>query len=168
LADSDGLVPIDMDAYKRSYVSGDPEGQGLKVQYFLRPSDNHLIARVRFGPKAEGPPGHAHGGSIAAVLDEAMGAAAWFNGHGVVSARLTAEFRRMLPLGTNAVVDAWVEKVSGRRITARGSVCGPDGKVYANGEGLFIRLPKKQVKCILTEFGTYRLTRAYGDAENKG
>ena len=44
------------------------------------------------GPPIEGPPGHAHGGSMAAVLDEAMGAAAWMEGHLVVAVRLATSF----------------------------------------------------------------------------
>lgn len=62
------------------FVSGDADDDRLRVAYFRRNEDDALLATVWFGSKAEGPPHHAHGGSIAAVLDEAMGASAWICG----------------------------------------------------------------------------------------
>ena len=40
-----------------------------------------------------GPPGHVHGGAMAAALDEAMGAVCWMNGHPVVAATISREIR---------------------------------------------------------------------------
>lgn len=124
----------------RSFVSGDPEGDRLRVRYFRRERDGALVGRIWFGPGAEGPPGHAHGGSMAAALDEAMGAGAWMAGHTVVAARLTTEFRRMLPLNTEVLLEAWVHEVEGRKVKTRGRLFGPDGELYAEGEALFIVL----------------------------
>ncbi len=95
----------------RSFVSGDPEGDRLRVRYFRRARDGALVGRVWFGPGAEGPPGHAHGGSMAAVLDEAMGAAAWMAGHTVVAARVTINLRSMLSLESEVLLEAWVDRV---------------------------------------------------------
>jgi hypothetical protein len=61
------------------FVSGDQTGNRFRMSYF-RNQDQDLVARVWFGPVTEGPPGHAHGGSIAAVLDEVLGLAAWAAG----------------------------------------------------------------------------------------
>jgi hypothetical protein len=56
------------------FVSGDRTGARFRMRYF-RDDAGHLVARVWFGPETEGPPDHAHGGSIAAVLDEVLGLA---------------------------------------------------------------------------------------------
>ena len=53
----------------RSFVQGDPER--IDIAYYRRVDDGAVVARVRLGPGAEGPPGHAHGGSIMAILDDA-------------------------------------------------------------------------------------------------
>lgn len=124
----------------RSFVSGDPSGQRLRVRYFRRGDDGALVGRVWFGPDAQGPPGHAHGGSMAAVLDEAMGAGAWLAGHTVVAARIGVSFRAMLPLGTIALVETWVESVDGRKVTTRGRLSGPGGDVFAESDGLFVAI----------------------------
>ncbi|MGQ0505961.1 MAG: PaaI family thioesterase [Myxococcaceae bacterium] len=124
----------------RSFVSGDPNGDRLRVSYFRRGQDAALVGKIWFGPGAEGPPGHAHGGSMAAVLDEAMGAAAWMAGHTVVAAKLTTNFRRMLPLGSEVLLETWVEPIDGKKVRTRGRLFGQDGEAFAEGEGLFIVL----------------------------
>src|SRR5262245_51363894 len=86
----------------KSFVSGEPRGRRLRVSYFRRIRDGNLVGKAWFGPGAEGPPGLAHGGSVAAVLDEAMGAACWQAGHPSLAARLSIEFRAMVRLGTDA------------------------------------------------------------------
>ena len=129
-----------------AFVSGDPQSDRLRVRYFHRKADGVLVALVWFGPGTEGPPGHAHGGSVASALDEAMGGAAWHAGYPVVAARISIDFRQMVPIGLEATVEARVEQVDGRKIRARGRLTGPDGTVYADGEGLFIVLQPDQLE----------------------
>ncbi|MBW8876651.1 MAG: PaaI family thioesterase [Acidobacteria bacterium] len=124
----------------RSFVSGDPQGDRLRVCYFWRGGERPLVGRAWFGPGAEGPPGYAHGGSMAAVLDEAMGAAAWTAGHKVVAVQLDTSFRRMLPLGTDALLEAWVEGVEGRKVRTAGRLVGEAGEVFAEAKALFVTL----------------------------
>ncbi len=132
------------------FVSGEPAGDRLRVRYFRRRSDGAMIAKAWFGPGSEGPPGHAHGGSIAAVLDEAMGLAAWVAGHAVVAGRLTTTFRAMLPLNREYTVEAWIERCSGRKITTKCHLT--DGEqIYAEGEALFVKLDAEKLSILFDE-----------------
>lgn len=124
----------------RSFVSGDPYGSRLRVRYYWDPVADARVAKVWFGPDAEGPPGHAHGGSVAAVLDEAMGTNAWLRGHHVLAGTLTIRYRRPVPLGVVHVVRTSIARIEGRKIFAEGTIEGPDGAVVAEGEGLFIEM----------------------------
>lgn len=133
-----GWVPLEP-APEESFVSGDPEGDRLRVRYYLTP-EGRVGALAWFGPGAVGPPGHAHGGALAAVLDEAMGIAAWTAGHPVVAARLVTDFRRMLPLGTVARVETEVAGTEGRKVRLLARLVSPDGTVHAEGEALFVHL----------------------------
>lgn len=123
-----------------SFVSGEPHGDRLRVDYFRREEDDVVVARVWFGPGSEGPPGYAHGGSVAAVLDEAMGAAAWLRGHTAVAARLVVDFRRMVEVATDARAEAWVVKHEGRKVTTRAKLLDAAGMLLAEAEGLFVEL----------------------------
>lgn len=122
------------------YVSGDHDGRRLRVRYFRRDEDGALVGKAWFGPGTEGPPGHAHGGSVSALLDEAMGFSAWLAGHMVLAAQLTINFRQMLPLGSEVRLEAWVEVVNGRKVTTRGRLVSPDGLEFADGGALFLKL----------------------------
>jgi acyl-coenzyme A thioesterase PaaI-like protein len=123
-----------------SFVSTGPTGGRLRVAYYRRAGDDHLVGRAWFGPETEGPPGHAHGGSIAAVLDETLGAAAWAAGHPVVIASLKVDFRTMLPLGTDATFETWIESAEGRKVHTRGRLVSATGDVFAEGRALCIVL----------------------------
>lgn len=147
-----GWTPIEpprLEGGRGSFVSGNPEGDRLRVRYFRRPDDRRLVGRAWFGPGAEGPPEHAHGGSIAAVLDEAMGAAAWTEGHIVVAVRLDTSFQRMLPLGTDAMLEAWVDRVDGRKVWTRGRLFDVGGKPFAEAEALFVKLDPVRFRPLL-------------------
>ncbi len=132
------IEPLESVGTGRSFVSGEPSGDRLRVRYYRRERDRALVGKIWFGPGAEGPPGHAHGGSMAAVLDEAMGVGAWRAGHAVVAAKLTINFRRMLPLENEVLLETWVERVDGKKVMTRGRIFDQDGETYAEGEGLFI------------------------------
>ena len=94
------------------FVSGDPEGERFRVRYY-RDEEKHLHARIWFGPETEGPPGHAHGGSVAAVMDEALGLAAWAAGYPIVVGNLNVSFRNLLPLQKVVTVESRVISVEG-------------------------------------------------------
>ena len=127
----------------RSWVHGQDGDQRMRVEYFRRDADGALVGRVWFGPWCEGPPGHAHGGSMASVLDDAIGKVGWLNGHRVVAAKIDVRFRRMLPLGTDARIEAWIDRVEGRKVHTRGHLLADDGAPYAEADGLFIELAEE-------------------------
>lgn len=125
----------------RSFLDSGDAPDRVRVAYFRRGGEPTLLGRVWFGPGAEGPPGHAHGGSVAAVLDEALGASAWLAGHQVVVARLVVDFRAMVPLGTDATVEASVVAVDGRKVTCRARLT--DGATL---------LAEAEALCVTTDF----------------
>ena len=122
------------------FVSGDPTGERFRVHYY-RNGENALVARVWFGPETEGPPDHAHGGSIAAVLDEVLGLAAWAAGYAIVVGKLNVHFQKLLPLRTVVQVDSSIVSVEGRKVLVRGRIHGGDGLTFAEADCLCITLP---------------------------
>lgn len=118
------------------FVSGDRSGERIRARYFLRTSDQSLLGNVWFGPWAQGPPGHAHGGSIAALLDETMGSLCWVRGYWVLVANLNVDFKAPVPLNRVIRVDSTIERIEGRKIFTTGRVYDDDGTLYATGTGL--------------------------------
>ena len=123
-----------------NFLHGRHNSNRLKIKYFNNKIDGAFMAKVWFGPAAEGPPGYAHGGSIAAVLDEAMGLAVWSKGFRAVSARIEIDYKLLLPLKTTAIVKMWVHRSKGRKVVAKGRVMNTDGTIYSEARGLFISI----------------------------
>ncbi len=148
-----GWAPLDQITSHagRSFVRRDGSTDRLTCRYFRRDEDGALVGKIRFGPGTQGPPGHAHGGSMAAVLDDAMGIAAWMAGHMVVAAEIKVRFRSMLPLGTVARLEARVASVDGKRVETLGQLLGQDGKPFATAEGLFIHLGAEKFRAMVDE-----------------
>ncbi|MDP6935077.1 MAG: PaaI family thioesterase [Myxococcota bacterium] len=134
-----------------SFLSGDRQSLRVRIRYFWRPSDGHLFARAWFGPGSKGPPGHAHGGSIAALLDEVMGVCAYLNGREVLAARIDVSYRQPLRLGSVVLAEGWVEKQSGRKVSARARLTDVDsGVLLSDSNGLFLQLNTQQVEAYTT------------------
>jgi acyl-coenzyme A thioesterase PaaI-like protein len=130
----------------RSYVSGtSAAADRTRVAYYRRADSDHLFACVRFGPSCEGPPDSVHGGAIAAVHDEAMGAVCWMNQHPVVAARITINYRHMVPLGFAGRVEAWIDHSERRKVFLSSRLTDASGKMFAEGEALFIMLTPEQL-----------------------
>jgi acyl-coenzyme A thioesterase PaaI-like protein len=123
------------------FVSGEPGGNRYRIRYF-RDLEQRLRARVWFGPETEGPPGHAHGGAMAAVLDEVLGLAAWTAGYPVVVGNLNVNFRNLLPLEQVVTVESEVVSAEGRKILVRGRICRGE-TTFAEAECLCITIPGK-------------------------
>jgi acyl-coenzyme A thioesterase PaaI-like protein len=128
----------------RSFVSDDPDGDRLRVVYYRRGDEPVLRAKIWFGPGTQGPPGYAHGGSVAAALDESIGAAAWMLGHRVVVARLAVDFRSPVPLGTDATVESSIVQIDGRKVTCRARLTNGD-TMLAEAEGLCVMVREAAV-----------------------
>ncbi len=142
LSGEEGWIPFDAPSLVGAslrFVSGEPDGNRFRARYY-RDSEQHLHARIWFGPETEGPPGHAHGGSIAAVMDEALGLAAWAAGYPIVVGNLNISFRTMLPLQKVVTVESRVVSAQGRKVMVHGRLFCDDA-VYAEGECLCITLP---------------------------
>jgi acyl-coenzyme A thioesterase PaaI-like protein len=145
LSGEPGWVPFDAPALVGAslrFVSGEPEGNRYRVRYY-RDEKARLRARIWFGPETEGPPGHSHGGAMAAVLDEVLGLAAWAAGYSIVVGNLNVSFRNLLPLEQVVTVESEVVSVEGRKVMVHGRICSGE-TVFAEAECLCITIPEKK------------------------
>jgi acyl-coenzyme A thioesterase PaaI-like protein len=124
------------------------ENNHVRLAYFRKPGEGTLYAKAWFGAKTMGPPGHVHGGAMAATLDEAMGAAAWMNNYRSVAATITISFLAMLPIETETTVEAQIDRVEGRKVHLRSSLKDPSGRTVAEGTGLFVVLREDQLRAL--------------------
>ena len=109
----------------------------LAPPIILEVEDKTVHGRVRFGTAYEGPPGHVHGGFVAAAFDEVLGFVQSTTGQPGMTGTLTIRYRRPTPLDTDLRFEATVQRVDGRKIFAEGRLYAGD-VLTAEAEGIFI------------------------------
>jgi acyl-coenzyme A thioesterase PaaI-like protein len=102
-------------------------------------ADDRILGRVRYPLAFEGPPGHVHGGFIAAGFDEVLGFAQALSGQSGMTGRLEIRYRSPTPLRSEVVYAAGVQSIDGRKVTCWGTL--HDGETLcAEATGLFITM----------------------------
>ncbi|MEK7233351.1 MAG: PaaI family thioesterase [Elusimicrobiota bacterium] len=136
-------------AAARGVFAGMTSTEGRLVLKYFRRHDGSLVATAKFGALSEGAPGLVHGGALLTALDEALGAAAWIAGRPVMTARLTAEFRKGVPLGSTMLVETHLIGEHRRLVILEGTLRGPDNIIYARADGRFMVLSDADQRRIL-------------------
>jgi acyl-coenzyme A thioesterase PaaI-like protein len=85
-----------------------------------------------------GPPSTVHGGVVALVFDELLGALGVALGVGGFTGTLSVRYERPTPLLVPVQLRAELERTEGRKTFLRGEITH-DGVVTARAEGVFIR-----------------------------
>lgn len=100
-----------------------------------------------FGRAYEGPPGHVHGGFIAAAFDELLGATQALTEHPGMTGRLTVRYRRPVPLQREVVFTGRLLRVEGRKILTEATLT-VDGVLHAEAEGLFVSVDPARLRSL--------------------
>jgi acyl-coenzyme A thioesterase PaaI-like protein len=110
--------------------------------------DGTVVGRATLGAAYEGPPGMAHGGVVALLLDQVLGEAAHVAGRPGFTAYLTVTYRHLTKLGVIRAEARAEPPVPGseHKTLVRGALYTIDDEgeetLCAEAEGLFI-LPRK-------------------------
>ncbi|MFM7069940.1 MAG: PaaI family thioesterase [Actinomycetes bacterium] len=109
-----------------------------------------VVGEVTFGAAYEGPPSCVHGGYIAAVFDELLGATQSLSGTQGMTAHLGVDYRSPTPLGQSLTLDGWIDRRDGRKIYARGAMYVGD-QLTAEAEALFIAFDRGKFRALLDQ-----------------
>jgi acyl-coenzyme A thioesterase PaaI-like protein len=111
---------------------------GLQLE--LEPSaDGGVEGRFFVKQDHQGPPGYAHGGVMAAALDEAMALLLFDLGTFAVTGRLEVDLVAPAPIGTFVRVSARLEEEGERTLALVAEAAGEDGRRLAAAKGTFVR-----------------------------
>jgi acyl-coenzyme A thioesterase PaaI-like protein len=120
---------------------GDDNPAGLHLQFFVD-EEQRVLSRVRLAIRFQGPPGHAHGGIIATLLDEAMSKANRHRNITAMTRHMSIDYLRPVPLESDLVLEGWSESDldSGRKHRCSAELRNTDGTVLATATGIFIQV----------------------------
>lgn len=160
MGDAIGAVRSALEAVRRQ--SGHPEGGAFTSNFMDRSPFMGLMnplappmtawleagegewgtihGKVTFSEPYEGPPGHVHGGFIAAVFDEVLGQAQSLSGRPGMTGKLSISYRSPTPLFRELHLAGRIERIDGRKIFTHGTLHNGD-TLCAEAEGLFISMP---------------------------
>ncbi len=113
---------------------------GMKLHFELDLDEKRTHGRFALGTKYAGGGGFAHGGIIAVVLDEAMGKLSKLTDERVVTAEMSIEYRRPVPVDQEIVVQGWQVEEKGRNRFRSAEIHDARGNLLARGKGRFVVL----------------------------
>jgi acyl-coenzyme A thioesterase PaaI-like protein len=128
------------------FVCGRDNPVGLKMKWDQDPEQGEIRATVTLPEHFNGYPGVAHGGVIAAVLDETAGRSILVDGGFddlMVTARLEILYRRPTPTGVPLLAVGRLLRRDGARAEAVGELRLPDGTVSARATVYLARPPQE-------------------------
>ncbi|KAG9480861.1 hypothetical protein GDO78_010239 [Eleutherodactylus coqui] len=126
---------------KRMFLRNlDSDGLGFEYCMFYNKDERRMVCLFQPGPYLEGPPGYAHGGCIATIIDSTAGAGAVYTCGSVMTANLNITYFKPVPLGCTLFVDSHVDKIEGRKVYSSCHIQSYDGVIlHAEASALFIK-----------------------------
>ena len=125
----------------RKTIKGSKLIEAMGAQFVLL-EDGTVSGEFMIGDAQQGPPGYAHGGVLASLLDEAMGGAAWGAGNRTVSVHLGFDYKRPVPVGETIRISGQVDGREGRKVFTSGMIRLADGAVAVSANGIFVDAPQ--------------------------
>lgn len=131
------LTPLAHGALHHCFGCGLSNPTGLRLRFFTAP-DGAIVCHPRLAGRFAGPPGHAHGGIIATLLDEAMSKANRARGIVAMTRQLSVEYLRPVPLGARLTLTARHLSAHGRRHPCEAQLADASGRTLATATAVFV------------------------------
>lgn len=129
--------PHDSPFHPFSLVGG--TAHPVAPQLRLQPTEHGVTGTVTLTAAFEGGPSLSHGGVLALLFDHAMGAAVFLGGHAAMTRTLDVHYQAPTPLEVELTLDAYIERVAGRRVHVHASISYEE-TVTATADAIFVTL----------------------------
>ena len=144
--------------WQKSFVSG-PDSPLYQVEHRIQKTNPQvLVTKIQFKAKAEGPPGHVHGGASAALIDELMGIVVWHNQFLSVTQTLQLQYVKALPLVDTSYGFTEIKFIREKNIDVQCLILSKEKTPFVLAQGVFHRLTQEQ----LEKFRNSKLTESTG------
>ncbi|MDD4802769.1 MAG: PaaI family thioesterase [Syntrophomonas sp.] len=136
---------------KNCFVCGRQNKAGLQMNWYNDAESQQIWSQLIIPEHFNGYPGVAHGGIVAAILDETAGRALMLNDKPdelFITTRLEVKYHQPTPTGQLLRVVGWINKRYSRFAYVASKIQLADGTLTAKCEATVARPPKKFfVKC---------------------
>src|SRR5437773_827402 len=125
-------------AANHCFGCGGANDYGMKLTFELDETTKCATGKFILGSRYAGGAGFAHGGVIAILLDEAMGKISKLTEERAVTAELSVEYKKPVPVNAEILVEGWQESETGRNRFRIGEIRDAAGNLLARGRGRFV------------------------------
>lgn len=127
------------------FVCGKNNPEGMRLRFAYDKDRNCFVCHFRLGKRYTGPPGHCHGGIIAAILDEAMGKVNKLREVVALTSEMNVKYLRPVPLNQPLRVESREVEVKGRRHVNMAEILNAKGDLLARSQGVFIAIDPQRM-----------------------
>lgn len=126
------------------FVCGQENELSLKAEYYTDKVNRQVVSEIIIPTRFNGWPGHAHGGIVAALLDEAAFRAVWIDGdyqRSMVTTDLKIQLRRPAPTEQPLKTVGWVVEMNETSARTASEIRLLNGTVIARGQATLVKIP---------------------------
>jgi uncharacterized protein (TIGR00369 family) len=120
------------------FACGKDNPHGMHLKFFIDEASRQAVCKFKLARRYQGPPGHAHGGIIATILDEAMGKINKLSNVIALTRNMRVDYLKPVPLGKPLTVTGRSQQVSGREHINVAEITSDEGVILARSTGTFI------------------------------
>ena len=135
------LTPLSHGAPHHCFGCGETNRSGLRLKFFVD-EQKQVVCHIRLAPRFAGPPGHAHGGIIATLLDEAMSKSNRVHDVVALTRQMDVEYLRPVPLACELTLTGRRVSHHGRKNYCEAEIRDAAGVLFARGKALFIAVDR--------------------------
>ena len=136
-------IRLEPNPTNRCFGCGGDNAGGMKLTFEQDNVGRKIVGRFVLSERYQGGGGMAHGGIIALLLDEAMGKVCRFREVRAVTAELSVEYLKPVPVEKAIVVEGREMEMQGRNLFLAGEIRDAAGDVLARGKGRFVIIGHK-------------------------
>jgi acyl-coenzyme A thioesterase PaaI-like protein len=144
---------------RHCFVSGVENHTGLGLSFY-QPQPGQVVADVRIPAHFQGWNGVAHGGILAAMLDEAAGRAFLSGGalnRLLFTARLEIRYRKPVPIEQPLKLFGFAGDDRGKVVMGRSELRDEAGTLYAEAEAVMANIPDELLATMPSEPGEWQV-----------
>ena len=130
-------------ALNNCFGCGETNRSGLRLKFFVN-DQQQVTCHLRLASRFAGPPGHAHGGIIATLLDEAMSKANRQHDVTAMTRHMEVEYLRPVPLQQTITLTGHRVSHQGRKHHCEAEIADAAGTILARGKALFIAIDRSK------------------------
>ncbi|HEX6496015.1 MAG TPA: PaaI family thioesterase [Acidobacteriaceae bacterium] len=140
-------IPLAHGTQNGCFGCGDDNPAGLHLKFFID-EQGRVLCRLHLALQFQGPPGHAHGGIIATLLDEAMSKANRRRNIVAMTRHMSVDYLRPVPLQSDLVLEGWSESDVGstRKHRCSAELRDASGTVLATATGIFVEVTAEALR----------------------